>query len=71
VDVNQELIAVGLSNVVGSFFFCMPTMGSIGARYLLSAVCCMLSAVCCLLSPVCMPTMGSIGTDCKTTVTLL
>jgi len=34
---NQELLAVGAANVVGSLFFCFPTMGSVGATSMLDA----------------------------------
>lgn len=36
VDINQDLVGVGLANIVGSFFFCMPTMGSVGCTAMIA-----------------------------------
>jgi len=36
VDINQDLVGVGLANIVGSFFFCMPTMGSVSCTAMIA-----------------------------------
>jgi len=33
---EQKLVAIGLANIVGSIFYCMPTMGALGTTVMLA-----------------------------------
>lgn len=37
VDMNREMVAIGILNVISSFFFCMPTMGTVSGTACVSA----------------------------------